>query len=808
MLLKGSRVVVTLDDDIMRQLRATFKAEAGEHIQAMNRVLLALEKGPDEEEEIELLEEIFREAHSLKGAAGAVNLGQVESTAHRLESVFYASKTGEIELTPDLCDVLYDGIDAVSMIVEAALEDRPHGLNLPDLYARLEALREGRVIPVGQFGPQISEESGSEGVAPEELDTQEAQPLPQMPDAPEEQEGAPKAGRSAQAASPTPEKAPKTGMRGERRTSGGRTVEETIRVATSKLDTLMMQAGELLVAGLKIDQRLQEVEGVSRAVEDWNREWLKVRAAYSQLLREDGHEEMRSLLRFLDLNQQRLKALAIQVSDLWRGFSRDVLHLSRVTDELGEGVMKVRMLPASTVFDTFPRMVRDVARDKGKEIDLQLEGGDTELDRRVLEEIKDPLVHMLRNAVDHGIEPPEERVAAGKPRQGTIVVSAFQKGSNIVIKVADDGGGINVERVKEKALQVGLIGPDDVETMSADEAMRLIFASGLSTAVIVTDISGRGVGMDVVRKNIERLHGHVDVDSTLGQGTRMTLTLPLTLATTQELLVKVEGQIYGIPISAVERIQRIQQRDIRMVEGKEAILVDTEPVSLVRLCDVLELQCQEEKVRLDQRMPVVILRTGKRRIAFLVGAVVGQQESVVKSLGKQLSRVRNVAGATILGSGKVIMTLNPTDLAKSARLAKGRPTVVAQEGLARAKQVQRSAILVVDDSLTTRNLEKTILETAGYEVMVAADGVEALRILRSNSCDLVVSDLLMPRMDGFQLTATMRDDPNLKDVPVVLVTSLESREDKERGIQVGANAYFAKSAFDQAGLLETIERLI
>lgn len=783
--------MVMLDDDIMRQLRATFKAEAADHVQAMNRILLELEKEPNGKEQAELLEEIFREAHSLKGAAGAADISEVEVTAHRLESVFSAAKDGEIELTADLCDVLYEAIDAVGIIVQATLEDRSHGLDLPSLYTRLEAAKEGLTIP---------------GRQPTSLGFKETEGTEREP----ESVSSPRIEPTGIEGLPTLEaKATKTEEQKTKARRSGSGIEETIRVATNKLDTLMAQAGELLVAGLKIDQRLKDVEETSRAIEEWNREWLKVRAEYSHLLQGGGYEEMRPLLKFLDTNQQRLKTLTSQASELRRSFSRDALHLSRVTNDLEEGVMKVRMLPVSTVFEAFPRIVRDLAREKGKEVDLVIEGADTELDRKVLEEIKDPLIHMLRNCIDHGIEPPEKRAKAGKPRQGTITLKAFQRGNNIVIEVADDGAGINLDRVKQAALKVGLIEPDNVETMSDDEAMRLIFASGLSTSPIITDTSGRGVGMDVVRRNVEALQGHVEVSSTLGQGTTFTTILPLTLATTQELLVRVGEHIYGIPIPAVERIQRIHLRDISTVEGKEAIVVDDAPTSLVCLSSVLELPYQGEEVRPDQKMPVVILGAGKRRVAFLVDAVVGQQESVVKSLGKQLSRVRNVAGATILGTGQVIMTLNPSDLIKSARTAECMLTnTSARVSQAKAKKAQRPTILVVDDSLATRTLEKNILETSGYEVKMATDGMEALNILRSDSCDLVVTDVLMPRMSGFELTAAVREDPKLKEIPVVLVTSLESRADKERGIEVGADAYIAKSTFDQANLLQTIEQLI
>jgi two-component system chemotaxis sensor kinase CheA len=820
----------TLDDDIMRQLRATFKVEAAEHIQAMNRVLLALEQNPEGEERAGLLEEIFREAHSLKGAAGAADLGEVERTAHRLENVFGAARTGKLNLSRDVCDVLYRGIDAVSAVAEAALEEQPHEIDLPSLYASLDALEQGRVVspvkaadalPMDPSRPanvSASEPLANPAAPPAPVSAQSQAPAAPVPVA---VSAAPPAPAEVNVAIRGIDSDPRSkAYKGEdrRKNSGLASVnEETIRVGTGKIDTLMAQAGELLVAGLKIDQHLTEIGELGHAIEEWNREWLKVRSAHSDLLHANSHDDLRPLLKLLEQSQERIRTLATQVGELQRGFSRNALHLSRVTNDLGEGVMRVRMLPVATVFDAFPRLVRDLSRETGKEVELITEGAETELDRKVLEEIKDPLIHILRNCVDHGIEKPEERLQAGKPRQGTLTVKAFQKGNNIVIEVADDGAGINRDKVKQAALNNGLISADDAQTLSDDEALRLIFTPGLSTCTVVTGTSGRGVGMDVVRKNVEALQGQVDVVSALGKGTTMTLTLSLTLATTQELLVQVGDQTYGIPISAVERIERVMPKDIAPVLGRQAIVVDGEPVSLVRLSAVLERPGSELKADSDSRVPVVILQAIKKRVAFQVDAVVGQQETVVKSLGKQLSRVRNAAGVTILGSGKVIMTLNPVDLMKSARGAdnKTAPTQKAHvggngNGKGPVKQeTKQRTLLVVDDSLSTRTLEKNILETAGYRVVTAADGLEAWNLLNSNGgCDLIVSDVMMPRMSGFELTAAVKKDVKLKKIPVVLVTSLDSRADKERGIEVGADAYIVKGNFDQSNLLQTVAQLI
>jgi two-component system chemotaxis sensor kinase CheA len=758
----------------------------------MNRSLLALEQNPAGAERAELLGEIFREAHSLKGAAGAAAFGEVEATAHKLENVFGAAKSGKITLTHEVCDVLYSSIDAVTAIIEASLQGEPHGLDLENLQARLDAVAEGRLAPPPE--PARAAVSAVVSAASQEAE----RPAP----APAAQPAAPMI-RAVEG-----ETAGKAYKGEERRksTSYGSAAEDTIRVATSKLDDLMTRSGELLVAGLKINQHLHEVEETVRSIEEWNREWLKARATHSALWHDSTREDVRPLARLLDANQERLRALAEQVSELQHGFTRDALHLSRVANDMGEGVMKIRMLPVSTVFDAFPRVVRDVARDRDKEVELVMEGGETELDRRVLEEIKDPLIHLLRNSVDHGIEKPDERIRAGKPRQGRATIKASQKGNNIIVQVGDDGAGIDRAKVKQAAVKAGLISEDEAHAMSDDEALRLIFASGLSTSPTVTGISGRGIGLDVVRKNVEALQGQVEVESVLGQGTVFSLTVPLTLATTQELLVQVGDQVHGIPISAVERIVRIEPKEIRSIGGQQAITVDSEPLALVRLSNILGGGESEQQGSASGKLPAVILTAGKKRIAFAVDAVVGQQDTVVKGFGKQLERVRNVAGATILGSGKVVMVLNPADLCKSARgeakaapLSRPKPT----------KAAEQHTVLVVDDSLSTRTLERNILETAGYKVITAIDGMEAMNVLSSDGgCDLIVSDVLMPRMNGFELTAAVKKDPKLKKTPVILVTSLDSRADKEHGIEVGADAYIVKSSFDQSNLLQTIAQLI
>ena len=443
------------------------------------------------------------------------------------------------------------------------------------------------------------------------------------------------------------------------------------------------------------------------------------------------------------------------------------------------------------------------------------------MDKRVLEQIKDPLIHMLRNAIDHGIEPPQQRVALGKPRSGTITLTAEQLGKDVLICVSDDGAGLDLDAIRQTIARHGV----DAQTLSEIELVEGIFKVGISTSPIITDISGRGVGLDVVRRNVEALHGRIDVDWTPGEGAAFTLTLPLRLTSSRGLLVRVSNELFAIPLNAIERIMYISPQEISPLEGQDTVLYNGRPLTLVQLGDVLELpraEAQRDNVlspsnalrmhssKGEAHILVVILAAAERRMAFAVDELVGEQEIVIKGLGKQLTRVGGIAGATVMGSGRVVLILNVADLIKLAMRGGGRSVfdALAEAAPSMVTRAQRR-ILIVDDSITTRTLEKNILEAAGYTVQLAVDGQEALSTIATGGVpDLIVSDLVMPRMDGFELTQRIKDDPNMASVPVILVTSLDSPKDKARGIEIGADAYIVKSSFDQNNLLETIEQLI
>jgi two-component system chemotaxis sensor kinase CheA len=768
-------------EELKRQLMVTFQAELEEHLRVLNKGLLALEEGVSQEKQESLLADLFRAAHSLKGAARAVELRHIETIAHRLEDVLGAIQRGEVSPTPELFDLLFPSLDALQEAMAAHLR----GESLPaEQYERLLTM-------LGEALPGDTETGRKGEVLQLFSELKPAAPSPLISPAPE---------------APSPQPPTLLSLRSA-------AAEDTIRVATTKLDALMDGMGELLVARMRTEQRLAELLDMQQQLASWEKIWRQVYTHYSRLQRQGGPfnatqgkqaQDMALLLDFLAGNEEHLRAFSAGMNSLARSFASDYGRLALLTDDLQDGVRRLRMLPIGTLFGLFPRMVRDLARERSKEVGLQVEGADTEVDRQVLEAMKDPLIHLLRNAVGHGIEPPDQRGAAGKPRRGTVRLRAARRGNTIVLTVADDGAGIDLKAVQRAAVERGLLTAQEVAGLGERETVQLIFVSGLSTLPEVTDLSGRGVGLDVVRENLERLRGLIEVDTAQGQGTTFTLTLPLTMATSQVLLVEVAGQTVALPTTSVERILQVDVTSVGRIEGRPAIRSDGRPLPLVSLARVLELPGAEAPLAPGQKISVVVLGLVEERVAFQVDGLQVTQEVVIKSLGRQLRRVRNVAGATILGTGQVVMILNVADLIKSAL----RGSSVAAPLPVELGEAPRRQVLVVDDSITTRTLEKNILESAGYQVLVAADGEEAWALVQGEPLDAVVADVDMPGMDGFALTEKVKRHERFKGLPVVLVTALETPQDRIRGLEAGADAYIGKGTFDQLELLETIERLI
>jgi two-component system chemotaxis sensor kinase CheA len=588
--------------------------------------------------------------------------------------------------------------------------------------------------------------------------------------------------------------------------------QNSVRVALGKLDALLTESGELSVTHLRIAERLNDLRGLQRQLERWQRDWSKTRPARSRLRRahaQNGARDGDALVRFADQSDHVIQSILQDARALVGDLSQNTAQLGAVADAISQEVLAIRLLPAGTVFMPLERLVRDLARQTGKDARLVLSGTDTEIDRRILDELRDPLMHMVRNTVDHGLELPQDRVQANKTSHGTLHLAAVQRGDRVQITVEDDGRGLDVDAIRETAIRRNLLTAERADQMDVSNLIDLIFHPGFSTRTSVTEISGRGVGMDVVREHVRRLGGEIAVRTTPGAGTCFTITVPLTLATTRVMLVEDGGQLYAVPSSNIERTGRMRMSDMLRLEGRRALQLDGRPIPVVELSEVLQRGDVDRSAASEEWRPYFVLPQGDRAIALLADRLIDETELVVKSLGAPLKRVRHVGGAAILGTGAVVVILNPADLIKSALgTLEASPRVSAHEVAAPEAAAPRRRVLVVDDSVMTRTLERTILESAGYTVFVAADGAQALALLDETTVDAIVSDVEMPGMTGLELTAAVRQDERWRHLPIVLVTSLDSPEHVERGAAAGADAYIVKGRFDQNDLLQTVGRLL
>ncbi len=601
----------TEKDDFLKKLQATFKVEAAEHLRAIATGLLELEQTPAPEPQRRIVETVFRAAHSLKGAARAVDFAEIESLCQSLEDVFAAWKRQESVPSPATLDTLHRTLDAI-----AAAMSTP------------EATRGAPVsAPRPSFDPPIRhpEAAASENVVP---------------------------------SAPVVEQ--KTLIS-----------EQTVRIGVSRLEAQLLEAEEMLTVKLTAGQRVQDLRELAHGFEAWRTDCAAVETqarAFHQAI-DPG---LAKLLLFLDQNLDHLKSLEGKVAALTRTAEQDRHVIGKLVDDLLEDSKKLLLLPFDTISASFPKLVRDLCRDQGKDASLVIRGEEVAIDKRILEEMKDPLVHLLRNCVDHGIEPPSERARRDKPSRGTITLTVTQvNGNKVQLLIADDGAGIDTGKVKESAVRHGLISAEEATRLDEPAAQALIFQSEVSASPIITKLSGRGLGLAIVRENAERLGGEVSVESRSGLGSAFRIVVPATRATFRSILVEAAGRLLVVPTAQVERAARARPEDIQTVEGRETISIDGRAVALVQLADALELPPAERKNTPAAGAPVIVLGSGDQRVAFAVDAVLDEQEVLVKPLVKPLSRVRNIAGATVLGSGQVAPILNVADLLKSARKIAG-----------------------------------------------------------------------------------------------------------------------------------------
>lgn len=796
--------------ELQERLAQTFAVEFGERLRALERDLLAIEAGAGGAARDRLVGALLREAHSLKGAAQVVGQTRVGALAHAMESRLEEMRSdraaGEWPL-----QALFDALEALTALGDPAqagpvevgpIIDRLGASTRPADPSETPARTEQPASPAAGrrsagakgAGPARAPRTASATPAETTLWTPLAEPPADVGAA---------ARPAARETSPVPDGAT-VAARATDVAGGG-----SIRIRTEHLDALLARGTELAAARDRAASRQGELRRLRRDVAEWRRDWQRVRGDIARLTaagRDDSG--FREVAAFAADAGRRLERLERDLAGAVAAGSVDRGRLAALAEGLGTELLDLRLVPVATLFDRFPRMVRDLARASGKRVEVRPVGWETEIDRQLLERLTDPVMHLLRNAVDHGIEPEAERVAAGKPPLGTVLLEASQRGGGIRIEVSDDGRGIDPARVRRAAIDTGV--PDDEIPPESDLAgiLRLVLRPGISTAGHVSEVSGRGVGLDIVRDAVARIGGTIEVASQPGTGTRVGLQLPLTLILVDVVVIGVGDRRYALPIGSIERCVRVVPGELTEVSGRPALQLGGGPVVLADLGELLG--GRSVGAGPDGRRIAAVLKAGDERVGLLVDVVHSAIRVVVKSLGALLESAGGsplVAGAAIIGDDELVLVLDPGELTRAATSQRPSPTAPgSSERLARAPRPV--SILVVDDSVTTRTLEKSILEAAGFAVAVATDGLEALAVLRREPVDLVVSDVDMPRLDGFELTRRIKADPKTRDLPVVLVTALDSPEQQELGLDAGADAYLLKRTFDQRVLLETIQRLV
>ncbi|MEO6788810.1 MAG: response regulator, partial [Chthoniobacteraceae bacterium] len=581
---------------------------------------------------------------------------------------------------------------------------------------------------------------------------------------------------------------------------------DTVRLNAEHLDRLLRSSGQLVTESLRQDQVSRALADISADIGEIDREWEAVReVSAAHLHRLSATPEFTRVLHYLEFVERQARSISKQARQLRAMQQRSSRTIRVLGEELQENVRKARMIPAESVFGVFRKMVRDIAVDERKQVEFRVSGLDVQADRMVLQALKDPVMHMLRNSISHGLETAGERKAAGKGEVGCVALQIEAAGNRLTIRVDDDGRGLDLARVAEVAVRKGLLTQEEVQARSPEELSSLIFQPGFSTARAITDLSGRGMGLSVVYEAVSRLQGEVRTVPKSEPGICMVISVPLSISTHRLLLVSDQGQTFALPSSGIQRLVRIKLADIGTVEGKPLVIWEGQPVPFVNLAQLLGIGGEADYTVDGPLLSVMILKSGSRRLAVAVDAFVAEREAIIKNLDSPLSGISILGGGITLEDGSVALVLNTSELIETFKPVHTLPTARQSE----AKAEDRPAtVLVVDDSFTARTLEKSILEAHGYNVVVAIDGTEALSKLRSEEIDLIVSDVQMPRMDGLTLLQEMKKDDRFAKLPVILVTSMNRAEDQERGLALGADAYLVKQKFDHQTLLETIRQLL
>ena len=752
-----------------------FGPEAAEHLDAMTASLLKLERAGASDAELAAL---FRAVHTLKGAAYTVGCRVVGDLAHRIEDLLGAVRESQIELTPAVIEAVFAGTDALRAMLASA-EGAPTELDM--LVEQARRLLDALPIPAEPTA-----------LAPAAT---ALTPLPLAPIPADDM-------TVADAAEPRP------------------IIRPSIRVHLDRLDALMNLVGELVIARSRLERRLSQFERVNEllvfsqsrmtaVVRDFERKYLDPRidevrvaggpAGFDEL-EFDRYDDFNILARSVGEIANDVSEIQGQLAAVVRTVRDDTGQVQRLTGDLRRQITRARMVPVGRLFTRVSRQVRQAARLAGKAVTLEVSGETVEMDNTIIEQIADPLLHLIQNAITHGVEPEDERLARGKPAAGTVRLRAYHKSGAVYVEVADDGRGIDVDHLRASAVERGFVDAEAASSMGRRELVDLIFLPGFSTAASVTTAAGRGVGMDVVRTNVTRVGGDIEVDTEVGTGTRFTIKLPLTIAIADVFLVKVGGEVLAVPVSAVQLVMRVRPDDVRPIDDTPTVVVEGQPVDFIRLPDVLGLPRGSEATA----VPVLVLRAGRKRLAVAVDELLGKEEIVIKSLGAFLEGVGPYSGATISGEGRVILLLDATRLADHSAGA----DVTAEEIAPPARSVADGRrVLLVDDSISIRKFVGQMLQRGGFSVVTANDGLEALQRLGELEVDVLVTDLEMPRLNGYELIRDIRRRPGMRDVPVVVLTTRAGEKHAALARELGVSHYVTKPV-DEHTLVRLVDALV
>lgn len=741
------------EEAFYKELLNDFRNEASEHYETIVKGLLDLESKEENYVRQQVIETIYRSTHSLKGAARAVNLPDIERLCFSLETMFGHLKRGEISLTPQLLDTLHKSADMLDSLIKRLIEGREsnENNNLNQTIKNLEY-----IIKISLEASKKRWAKAKESF-PEELNTKSGE-ISEIEDREKNSDKI-----SPQSVKPDEE------LTSTRKIQEERADQSSVRISTEHLNRILSESEDFITIKTTLDFYRKGLEEL-----------------YMKYRDDSIYNMLKDLISFQTVS-------------------------SRMIDDLVSNIKYSLLSNFGTLFKLLPKMVRDISKEREKDISILFSGEETEIDRRILDEFKDPLLHIIRNCIDHGIEKPEIRQQLGKKPKGNILVKVEKLIERKVrISITDDGSGIDESKILESAIKNGAITPDAGSSLTKGEILSLILKSGISSRKFVTDISGRGLGMTIVAEKVSRLGGEITIESTEGKGTTFTVTLPQTISTFRGVLVECEGMHLIIPSGFVEKAIQVPISSIQSIGDKNVIkLLDGESVGVVKLSQVLGIPAKESSSSKGDSIKLMILSHNPTKLAFVVNAVYGEHEGIVKDLGPQLKYVRNIAGVTLIENSKLVPVINVTELIQSAiERSASKSSKGVNETSKKGKADGAKRVLVVEDSITIRSMLRSFLEGAGFIATTAIDGIDGLNKLENDKFDVVVSDIEMPRMNGFELTKKIRSNSALSDTPVILVTALESGDDMKKGMEAGADAYIVKSSFEQSNLLETIKRFI